>query len=187
MRIVADVPDLLALWYPLGTRWQRPVEPPGRRSRTRAQGFAESLGRGDWVFVESEWDAYTLHLLRPGDWHEVRVSWRPDGSVWGWYVNLQRPFVRTSAGIETMDLMLDVLVEPDRSWRLKDEDELDVLVSAGIFDGRTERRVRAEARRVIEAVERWDEPFSDGWHARRPEPLPLPVLPADWRRRGEPR
>ena len=44
---------------------------------------------------------------------------------WGWYVNLQLPFRRTELGFETMDLVLDLIVDPDGSWRWKeDEDEL---------------------------------------------------------------
>jgi protein associated with RNAse G/E len=39
----------------------------------------------------------------------------------GWYVNLQCPFRRTEVGIEAMDLMLDVVVDPDGTWRWKDD------------------------------------------------------------------
>jgi hypothetical protein len=45
-------------------------------------------------------------------------------------VNLQEPFRRSQFGFETMDLALDVIVEADRSWRWKDEDELETFVDA---------------------------------------------------------
>src|SRR6266576_1740450 len=46
--------------------------------------------------------------------------------------NFQRPYRRTTIGIEAMDLMLDLVVEPDRSWRWKDKHELETLVRRGM-------------------------------------------------------
>jgi hypothetical protein len=182
MTVVQDEDDLVALWFPRGTRWQGPTPPPTRpREPTRAERFVTSLRLGDWVFVEREWDVDTLQLLRPGDWHAVWVSWLPDGTHWGWYVNLQRPFERTSLGFRTMDLMLDVIIERDGTWRYKDEDELEVLVDAGVFDAATDRRVRDEARRVIARAARKQSPFGEPWPQWKPDPNWLrPVLPEEW-------
>jgi hypothetical protein len=182
MRVVRDDDDLVALWFPRDTRWQAPTTPPTReREATRAERFVTSLALGDWTYSESTWDVDTLQLVRPGDWHAVWVSWLPNGEHWGWYVNLQRPLERTQRGFVTMDLMLDVIVEPDRSWRYKDEDELEALVAAGIFDVQTDLRIRDEALRVIESAEQLEPPFSDPWTDWRPNPeWTLPELPADW-------
>jgi hypothetical protein len=182
MRVVRDDDDLVVLWFPRGTRWQAPTTPPTRpREGTRAERFVSSLDLGDWTYAESTWDVDTLQLLRPGDWHAVWVSWLPGGEHWGWYVNLQRPLARTPLGFATMDLMLDVIVEPDRTWRYKDEDELETLVVAGILDAGTDRRVRDEARRVIGQAERGEPPFSEPWPDWRPSrDWTLPELPAGW-------
>ena len=59
---------------------------------------------------------------------EWRYEPDPDRRFAGWYVNLQKPFRRTARGFETMDLMLDLVVEVDRSWWWKDEDELETFV-----------------------------------------------------------
>ena len=44
-----------------------------------------------------------------------------------WYVNLEEHGVRwddgSVAGVDVVDQDLDILVEPDRSWRWKDEEE----------------------------------------------------------------
>jgi hypothetical protein len=53
---------------------------------------------------------------------------------------LQEPFRRTSRGFATMDLMIDVIVSPDRTWRWKDEDELAVFVERGAFDAGLARK-----------------------------------------------
>jgi hypothetical protein len=181
MTVVEDG-DTLALWFPRGTRWQAPTSPPTRpRAATRGERLALCAVRVDWVFTEATWDVDTLVLVRPGDWHAVWVSWLPDGTHWGWYVNLQEPFRRTPLGIQTMDLMLDVIVDPDGSWRWKDEDELDEFVAQGAFDSALAGHVRAEALRAVDRALRRDPPFDDSWLRWRPDPAwPHPRLPAHW-------
>jgi hypothetical protein len=182
MRVVEDRGDFLALWFPRRTRWKVPRTPPTRaRPETRAERFAAMLEREDWVLRDFEWDVDSLWLMRPGSWHAVRVGWRDEWEPWGWYVNLEQPARRTARGVQTMDLMLDVIVEPEGTWRWKDEDELDALVQAGLFDAATAARVRDEALAVIRRVEAGAAPFRDRWHDWRPDPgWRLPELPPGW-------
>lgn len=184
MTVVEDRGDFVALWCPAGTRWKTATTPPSRpRAPTRAERFVLSLTRGDWVLGDFIWGVSTLTLLQGGDWHAVWVSWREGGEWWGWYVNLQRPFHRTRQGFQTMDLMLDITVAPDRQWHWKDEDEFAALVAAGLIDTTEEARVRDEARRVIRRVAANTPPFNKRWHDWRPDPSwPLPQLPAGWDR-----
>lgn len=184
LTVVEDRGDFMALWCPRGTRWKTATTPPTRpRAPTRAERFVLSLTRGDWVLGDFTWDVSTLALVRAGDWHAVWVSWRDNGENWGWYINLQRPFRRTVRGLQTMDLMLDILVAPDRQWRWKDEDEFAALVAAGLIDGEEVAQVRDEAQRVIGRVEANAPPFNERWHGWRPDPAwPLPELPDGWER-----
>jgi hypothetical protein len=140
----------------------------------------ENLARKDWVHVDHEWDMDHLWLLRPGDWHGLWVSW-VGGRHIGWYVNLQQPFTRTPLGIEAMDMLLDVVVEPDLTWRWKDEDEFADLLDCGLVDRAMGDRVRREGEAVIGRVERREAPFGEPWPDWRPDPAwPRPELPADW-------
>jgi Protein of unknown function (DUF402) len=184
MTVVRDDGDLVALWFPQGTRWKAPTTPPTRRrAPTRAERFAESLTLGDWTFTDLVWDVSTLWLMRPGEWHAVWVSWLANGRHLGWYVNLQEPFRRSSLGFQTMDLMLDVIVERDRSWRWKDEDELDLLVARGVFDVQLARRLRAEALAVVARAQDGEPPFGEPWPSWHPDPTwSPPALPEDWQR-----
>jgi hypothetical protein len=180
MTLVRDEGDAVELWFPVGTRWKRPINPDADASGTRGERLAGALERGDWIFEDAEWDASTLWSMREGDWHALWTSWRPDATHWGWYVNLQRPFTRTSLGFETMDLALDVVVETDGSWRWKDEDEFELFVERGLFDEDTASRAREEGLRVARRTERREPPFHETptW---RPDPdWPLPELPDGW-------
>jgi hypothetical protein len=182
MTVVRDDGDVAALWFPQGTRWKAPTLDPRRPwFGDRGQRLAECAASGDWVFRDGEWDASTLVLMREGDWHAVWVSWLADGSHWGWYVNLQKPYRRTALGFETMDLMLDVIVDPDRTWRWKDEDELAVFVERGVFEPAIADRIRIEGLSVARRAERNEPPFDEPWPEWRPDPSwALPRLPPGW-------
>jgi predicted RNA-binding protein associated with RNAse of E/G family len=138
------------------------------------------LAYEDWVLIDHEWDVSTLWLMEPGALHATWVSFLDNGAHWGWYINLQRPFERTSSGVTTMDLMLDVLIAADcREWQWKDEDEFQAMIDWGLIDKHEAGAVRAEAERVIARAEAGESPFSDPWPLWKPEPSwGIPELPA---------
>jgi len=185
LTVVEDTGDRLLLWIPQGTRRKVPHTPPGRADPpVRKDRVIANLDRGDWVLGEHVWDVSSLWIVHPGDWHAVWVSWVGEHAHLGWYVNLQMPFRRTAIGIEAMDLMLDVVVEPDRTWRWKDDDEFDEILERGIFDAGTGTRVRREADDVIARVEAGDPVFREPWPSWSPDPAwARPVLPEGWDRR----
>lgn len=182
MTVVRDEGDLVALWFPKETRWKAPTTPPTRAPEpTRGERLAECAVLGDWVFVDAAWDISTLVLMCPGDWHAVWISWLDSGEQWGWYVNLQLPYRRTSCGYETMDLVLDVTVDLDRTWRWKDEDELEAFVERGAFDGDLADRIRAEGLSVAGRAERAEPPFDGAWTGWHPDSAwSLPELRRGW-------
>jgi len=187
--VVADQPNLTAFWLPAGTRWKAATTPPTREpARIRGERLAQSLVRGDWILTDHDWDMSTLWVSDPGAGHAVGISWRPNGEFAGWYVNLQEPFRRTSFGFQWMDLMLDIIVAPDRTWRWKDEDELQLMVDHGVFDERLALDVREEGERVISRLRRKEGPFSDRWPEWRPNPAwTTPVLSPGWEQVEAPR
>jgi predicted RNA-binding protein associated with RNAse of E/G family len=182
MRLVAETSAGAVLWFPRGTRWQAPTAPASRpREATRAERLSTSLSERNWALVEQEWDTSTLQIWPRDAWHAIWLSWRPDGSRWGFYGNIQLPYVRTRCGFRTMDLVLDVVVELDGRWRLKDEDELATFAARGIVDRELERRIRAEADAIVAKLERAEPPFDGSFEEWAPEPdWPDLVLPESW-------
>lgn len=183
MTAVRDEGDLVALWFPLGTPYKRPVPVAGAPSHaSRGERLADSLDRREWVFEDVEWDVSTLVLVRPGDWHAVWCSWR-DGEHLPWYVN-QEPIRRTSIGFDTMDLALDVVIFADGTWRWKDEDELDTFVDRGVLDDALATSLRLEGPDVVLRARRNEPPFKEPWPFWQPDPAwPTPALPAGWEAR----
>ncbi|HEV2068182.1 MAG TPA: DUF402 domain-containing protein [Acidimicrobiales bacterium] len=180
--VVEDEPDRLVLWLPAGTVRKVPMTPPIRPDAgERKAGIVDLLEKCDWVYVDHVWKVSNLWILHPGDWHAVWIGWFPGGETLGWYINLQEPFQRTPIGIEAMDMMLDVVVDPDRTWSWKDEDEFDDLLARGIFEERLGEKVRSEARRVIAALEASRPPFDHDWHGwSAPAGWGVPTLPEGW-------
>jgi hypothetical protein len=182
--VVDDAGDALLLWCPKGTVRKVPVTPASRTPPpSRPEWFADLLGRCDWDLADSVWDVSNLWLLREGDWYAIWVSYLETGEHWGWYVNLQEPFRRCACGIQTMDLMLDILVDGDRAWRWKDEDDFAMLATHKLLDPEAISTVRREAAKVIGSVERGDPPFDRTWLEWRPDDgWPRPRLPEGWDR-----
>lgn len=182
LTVVADTPERTLLWIPQGTIRKIPITPPTRSDPPdiHARTIA-NLDRGDWVMGEHAWDVSSLWILEPNDWYSIWVSWLADGSHLGWYINMQRPMRRNTVGFEAMDLMLDIVAEPDLSWRWKDLDEFNEITDRGIFDPDLAERVRTEAHAAINDIEHAAPPFCDPWPDWKPDPTwKLPELPADW-------
>lgn len=171
MVVVEDHDDQIALWLPAGTPTVlcRPLVPDQPRPWLE----------GQWELVNSRWERWnTVFLMKPGAWHATWVMWSPDWEFQGWYVNLQEPVIRTPLGFDARDLWLDMLVAPDRSWRWKDEGEVERVVKAGVVKAETMDEARAEGLRVAESISNGEPPFVDSWRTWRPNPAwPLPQLP----------
>jgi hypothetical protein len=123
------------------------------------------------------WDrSHVLRFMREGDTHTVELFWDTEWRFLGWYINLQAPLVIRGDKFDTTDLALDIWVEPDGSWRWKDEDEFARAQELGVLDAKRAAAVRSEGERVIA-----QQPWPTGWEDWRPpddwHPLPLP---ADW-------
>ncbi len=162
-RIVEESPDLIALWLPPGTPAVLPVDERGKRIR---------IPSADWELEHVTWTLDALCLARPGRAHSIYL-FRRAGAFTHWYVNFERPLLRTAVGVDTFDEKLDLVVQSDGTYRWKDEDELEQAAAVGLLDAEA---VRAEAARV---VEEW--PFPTGWEDWQPDPSwPLPGLPEGW-------
>jgi hypothetical protein len=121
--------------------------------------------------------------------YSVWFFFTPDGGFANWYVNLERPAVRWDdgdvAGIDTVDYDLDLVIEPDRSWRWKDEQEfVDHLAVPDVYWVDDEAAVRAAGERVVKLVEAGEFPFDGTGCDFRPDPAwpVLPTLPPGWDR-----
>ncbi|MEK6273738.1 MAG: DUF402 domain-containing protein [Actinomycetota bacterium] len=170
--VVEHTAARVALWLAPETPVRRP--PGGRHPISR-------LASGDWVHAEDRWYGARLMLAEPTASHSVYVRWNEAGEFVGWYVNLEDPWRESPFGFDTTDHLLDIWVDPDRSWRWKDEDHLAEALAGGLFTAEQANAMRAEGERVVERIEAWSAPFDEGWETWLPDPdWPLPSIPNGW-------
>lgn len=112
-----------------------------------------------------------LMIQVPGEHHAVWHFWDgPDREFVCWYLNLQTAFVRTPWGYDTQDLELDIVVGPDGSHVVKDDDVMDDRVSEGRYSAELVAWVRAYGDALVHRLES-DGPWWDrSWARWNPEP-----------------
>lgn len=98
-----------------------------------------------------------------------------------WYVNFERPYRRTRIGIDTFDLLIDLVVAPDlSSWSWKDEDEYAQGRRLGLIGDAEHRRIEQARLRAVALIESRGGPLAQDWSDWRVQPdWPLPALPDD--------
>ena len=173
--VVEDGPELVALYMPVGTEIaMADLHDRGRALAPLVHGEHPSL-----AFRRGE----KLRLKDPGSRHSVWLHWSTDEErrFLGWYVNMEASWERTASGFDTTDLALDLIVEPDRRWTVKDDSELDQLTRLGVFTDEERQRIRSEALWVISQIEAGMAPFDESWLDWRPPSLSVaPRVPSEW-------
>ena len=181
-RVVGDDERGLLTWRPIGTtgRFRRTADGRDRRSVP-----FKDRDTVTWRLLPLQWTGrHVLHLFRPGRAHSVWWMFTPSFELDRWYVNLEAAPARWSAaalaGVDTFDHALDIVVSPDRTWRWKDEGELEERIGHPAYWTAAEAdAIRAEGWSVIADIEAARFPFDGTWlDFRPPSSWPIPTLPA---------
>lgn len=187
--VAADGPDGTLLWLAAGTRVRNSLFVDGRpvREVPLTERFTQPWHTGPGIWVGTS----VLEWVPPNAaWHTVSWFFDLDGGFRNWYVNVETPPVRWddraaggAAGFDSDDLELDVVIAPDRSCVLKDDDELDAAVACGDLPVRVAERTRLEASAAIDAATAGRPPFDGALTDFRPAPeWPAMRIPVGWDR-----
>jgi hypothetical protein len=180
--VVEDRPDLLVLYsHPYAPYMTAAMG--GRRLLLSLEERVTKMMSSDLPPFEERNSGrnHVLTLTPPGSRHSVWLFWGEDWTFQSWFVNLQAPVRRTCRGILDQDQVLDIRVEPDGSWKWKDEDEFMLMHQWGFFTDEEVALIRAEGDRMIQKIESKASPFSDGWEKWRSHPAwPKLRIPSDW-------
>lgn len=172
--VIQDTPDLIALYWPVGT----PTRSPIRRPTVEDELYNRiELIERDWT------DNYVLSLNPQGAAYSIEVMWEGNTHQFScWYVHLQEPLRRTTIGFDTMDQILDIVISPDRSsWYWKDEDEFSEAEAIGVYSPTKAQSIRQEGERVIGMLNTNASPFCDGWENwTPPKEWGIPAFPEGW-------
>lgn len=163
----------IRLYTAAGSRWMAPTGDDGSRLR---------LPTRPWRLERAVLPTHVLSFAWPDRRYAVLLVWNPDWTFEHWYVNVEDPLRPTRVGFDYRDLVLDAVVDPDRStWAWKDEDEFADAIEGGIFDRHDERAFRAAAEEGVRHIVERHAPFDREWSGWRPDPSwPVPELPPGW-------
>ena len=160
VRIIEDAPDLLVPYIPEGA----PL------------GFVD----GDWPTASGKhpWSNRTnwhghgcLMLQRPEDEYAIWHFWTgPQRDFACWYINLQERFRRTPIGYDTQDLELDVVVQPDSSWELKDDELMDERVAEGRWTAEKVAGIRRLGQDICARLDRGERWWPQEYRNWKPDP-----------------
>ncbi|MEV7189024.1 DUF402 domain-containing protein [Kitasatospora sp. NPDC093102] len=183
-RVIGDTGDTLQLAYWPGitslapTTW---IDSLRTGDTALRESGLQDLAAGTWTVAPYRWTGTALRsTFLAGEHFSVhRFQDADTGEPLRWYVNFELPHTRRPAGIDTFDLFIDLVVEPDLSdWSWKDEDEYAQGRRLGLVGDDLHTSVEQARRRALGLLQERAGPFADPWTAWSPDPAwPLPVLP----------
>lgn len=150
--------------------------------------------RGKW----SRWDDYqndrrdmqefTWHtnrllvLMQPEKYYASIYFWKHDtGEFLCYYVNFQLPFVRSAHGFDTLDLELDIVLEPSLAWSWKDQEEYQDGIARGVLRPEWIDEIEQSTEEIFQKIELRKYPFDGAWLNWQLDPgWSTPRLPNDW-------
>jgi Protein of unknown function (DUF402) len=117
-RVVRDSGGELVLAYWPGIESLAPttwIEWLGSGDDALRKQAIPNLARGQWELGRWVWrDTIVLSWFGADQDLSVHRYWDSAGTPLRWYVNFERPFQRTRIGIDTFDLLLDLVIRPGR-------------------------------------------------------------------------
>jgi len=156
------------------------------------EGYSEGKqnGKRRWDFRDKPWklDRHVWHthrvliLLEPQKYYDIEYFWDDESDEFKcFYVNFQLPFQRSHSGIDALDLELDIVINPDFSWRWKDVDDYQKAIDSGLILKEWANEIEGAKLEVLERLEKRSYPFDKSWLNWRPDPgWSAPKLPAGW-------
>lgn len=143
-----------------------------------------------WDFIDTTWNLKnyswrtfcTLFLLEPQKYYTIVYYWNAEsGQFLSYYVNFQTPFTRSHRGIETRDLELDLIVNPDFSYRWKDLEEYQKGVQSGVIFSEWVSGIELAKKDILDKLVLRQYPFDGSWLNWTPDPAwYAPKLPENW-------
>ena len=155
--------------YSLGNRWQE-------------------AGRKDWTLRVFSWQTNRiLMFLEPDKYYSCWMFWdHASNQFTSYYINFQLPYQRSPLGFDTLDLALDLVIDPQMLWHWKDEEEYREGIREGGIQAIWAKGIEASLPEVLDRIEQHSYPsacmpMDDSWENWQPDPSwQPPSLPEQW-------
>jgi len=178
--VVKDTPEEMCVTLLPGTECVAPEGYlDGKDSAKRRWSFKEK----DWKLENYAWRSNRLLiLLEPDTYYSTMFFWRADSNDFLlYYINFQLPFQRSHCGIDTLDLDLDLIINPDFSFRWKDEDDYQKAIDHEVIMPEWTQAIEIAKNEIFNKLEKRQYPYDGSWLNWMPDPNWLPPkLPENW-------
>ena len=145
-----------------------------------------------WNFKDKywEWETYDwrinrlLILLEPDKFYSTMYFWNHvTNEFLCYYINFQVPYERGIRSVDTLDLDLDLIINPDFSFAWKDEDDYLKAIGHEIISPEWVKSIEGAKHDVFDRLDRRQYPFDGAWLNWMPDPnWTPPKLPKNWDR-----
>ncbi|MHB8776982.1 MAG: DUF402 domain-containing protein [Anaerolineales bacterium] len=147
-------------------------------------------GKRRWDFKDEDWrlEIFTWHtnrllfILEPEKYFSTIYFWNEESNEFlRYYINFQLPFTRNHCSIDTLDLDIDIIVNPDFSFEWKDLDDYQKGIETGVILPKWVDEIETAKKEILERLKKREYPFNNFWLNWQPDPKwALPNLPTNW-------
>ena len=178
--VVKDTPEEIVLTLLPGTECIAPEGYlQGKDSEKRRWNFKEK----NWQVERYSWRTNRLLLLmEPERYYSIIFFWNQESNAFlCYYMNFQLPFQRSHCGIDTLDLDLDLIINPDFSYEWKDVRDYQKAIESGIIFPEWIQGIERGKQEIFDRLEKRQYPFDGTWLNWKPNPnWSPPKLPENW-------
>jgi hypothetical protein len=183
--VVEDKPELTILLLLPGAQC---ATPDGVWRRENEKDYAHS---SRWLLKPGEHlhpQEYTwktnrvLGFLEPEKHYSCMMFWDQEtDSFVGYYINFQLPYQRSHCGFDTLDLDLDIVIDPQYNWQWKDENDYQHGIQVGGIHAEWVMGIEKDQPEVFKRIKERSYPLDGSWVNWRPDPAwQPPRLLKDW-------
>ena len=180
--VVKDSPEELVLTLLPGTECAaEETYSLGKKNGKRWWDFKQN----DWKLAKYIWRTNRLLLLfEPNKCYSTILFWEHASDKFlYYYINFQVPFQRGDYSADTLDLELDLIINPDFSTEWKDKDDYQKAIDHGLISTEWMQSIQSAQPEILDKLEARQYPFDGTWLDWTPDPnWAAPKLPKDWDR-----
>ena len=155
----------------------------GKHGTSRQWNRWDDYINDNWKMQGYNWHTNRLlYLIEPEKFYASIYFWHDDTNQFlCYYINFQLPFQRSEIGFDTLDLELDIIIEPTYKWSWKDLNEYRAGIHKGIILKEWADQIDCAKLEILEKIEKRQYPLDGQWLDWKPDPnWRTPKLPENW-------
>jgi len=178
--VVKDSPNELVLTLLPGTECIADENyPRGKKEGKRRWHFKDK----PWKLKKYTWRTNHLSLIfEPEKYYSTIYFWNHERNEFlCYYINFQLPYKRSHCGVDTLDLDLDFIINPDFSHEWKDMEDYQKAIEYGVILPEWIQGIEVAKKEILERLAARQYPLDGAWLNWKPDPnWSPPKLPENW-------